>query len=112
MTSDFWQHVGRLADSYVSCGRTTNDRIAGLAEHFRNLSPVAQKEVLGSLQDLAMHLPDLYTVVALQRPTSARVNGNELDPAKNRADAEGKKLEGNKMEGNKTAGAKLTGAVK
>jgi hypothetical protein len=97
MASDFWQHVVRLANSYESCGRTTNDRITGLAEHYKKLSPLAQKEILGSLQELAMHLPDLYTIVALRRPTSDKVAAD--------------RIAGDKVAGAKTAGAKVASAA-
>ena len=61
---DFWVYLVRLSESYNSGGKTGQERAAYALQHFREMPPLAQQEVLNALRNVAVHIPDLYTIAA------------------------------------------------
>jgi len=62
--NDFWLNLHRVAQRYDELGLTNQARFAELLRQFEAMPHLGQREVLQELRELAVHLPDLYTVVA------------------------------------------------
>ena len=60
---DFWLNVCRLAEVYKCEGNVEDERTKNLRDKFKSLPIVAQRELIENLAWLAIHLPDLYTVI-------------------------------------------------
>ena len=61
--NEFWLCAHRLLEAYVAEGRSPDERRENIVEQFCQMPPIAQREVLGELVQLVMHLPELYPAV-------------------------------------------------
>jgi len=73
--SEFWLNVCRLADAYKTAGMVEDERTRNLREQFQSLPLVAQRELVENLAWLAIHLPDLYTVICADAWAAERADG-------------------------------------
>jgi len=66
--------VHQLADAYCSEGMTANERARNIVAEFRDMPPVAQRELLNDFRQLITYCPDLYPqiVAAACEPPPAR----------------------------------------
>ena len=62
--NEFWLNLHRLSESYDSEGANVTERAAHITRQFQDMPGLAQQEVLQELHRLAIHLPELYAVVA------------------------------------------------
>ena len=62
--NEFWLNLHRLSVAYDAEGSTIKERTANICGQFEQMPPVAQQEVLEELRRLAVHLPELYPVIA------------------------------------------------
>jgi len=62
--NEFWLNLHRLSVAFDAEGATNKERAANICRQFEQMPPVAQQEVLDELRRLAIHLPELYPVIA------------------------------------------------
>jgi hypothetical protein len=56
----FWLSLHELAESYRAEGRSGPERTASIIQQFNNMPPIAQRELLRDLLQVASSCPDLY----------------------------------------------------
>ena len=71
--NEFWLNLHRLAEAYDAEGATPEERAENIVAQFRDMPPVARREVLKELVRVAVHIPELYRLVmiAASEPESA-----------------------------------------
>ena len=69
--NEFWLNLHRLHVAYESEGATIKERAANICRQFEQMPPVAQQEVLDELRRLAIHLPQLYPLMAAAAHTGS-----------------------------------------
>jgi hypothetical protein len=57
--NEFWLQLHRLAEAYEAEGRSTGERAQNILGQYREMFPVAQREVLAALRLVAANMPDL-----------------------------------------------------
>jgi len=60
--NEFWLRLHQLAEAYSAEGLTPGERSQNIIGEFVEMPPVAQREVLADLCQIANHCPDLYRV--------------------------------------------------
>jgi hypothetical protein len=68
----FWLYLSRTSDAFDESGATPSARAAMALQQFEEMPPIAQREVLGALANMAYQLPNLFAIV------SARANEANL----------------------------------
>jgi hypothetical protein len=61
--NEFWLNLHRLSEAYDAEGMTTEERADNILEQFRQMPPIARRQVFNDLVRLTMNLPDLYPLV-------------------------------------------------
>jgi hypothetical protein len=72
--NEFWLNLHRLAESYHAEGLTPDERQKNILAQFKEMPPIAQRELLRDLASVMMHCPDLYPAVI------AEANAAEATP--------------------------------
>jgi len=61
--NEFWLNLHRLAESFDAEGLTTDERATNIVDQFRDMPPIAQRQLLGELLRIITALPDVYPLV-------------------------------------------------
>jgi len=62
--NEFWLGAHRLAEAYVAEGLTPEERAVNITDELLAMPPVVRRQALHDLRTLALHLIDLYPIVA------------------------------------------------
>ena len=65
--NEFWLHLHILAEAYEAEGPTKNERAENIAEQFRNMPRVTQRELFNDLVQLMTACADVYGIVIADR---------------------------------------------
>ena len=65
---DFWLAVHELAEAYRDEGLTPDERTDNVLGQLKELPPITQRELRADLAQVALHVPDLYPLVARGTP--------------------------------------------
>ena len=63
MNQEFWLNLHYLADAYRGEGLTAEERATTILTAFERMPPIARREVLADLAQVAFNLSDLYVTV-------------------------------------------------
>ena len=59
----FWLALHELAEAYDSEGLNPDERARNIADQYQEMPHIAQREVLADLLRIALHVPDLCSVI-------------------------------------------------
>jgi len=81
--NEFWLNLHRLAESYQAEGLTSDDRSKNIVAQFKEMPPIAQRELLRDLASVIVHCPDLYAMVVAEASADeeAAIAGQSLQEA-------------------------------
>jgi len=79
--NEFWLRLHDLSEAYLAEGLTPNERTDNIVNQFREMPPIAQREVLGDLIQLAGRLPDLRPAVIAAANEAEAVNRRKRELA-------------------------------
>jgi hypothetical protein len=72
--NEFWLQLHRLAEAYEAEGRSTSERAENIIGQYREMFPVAQREVLAALHVVAANMPDLCQLVVATAEAQSRTD--------------------------------------
>jgi hypothetical protein len=72
---DFWVSVRQLADAYRQQGLTPDERAVNILGQLKELPLITQRGLRTDLAHVAVHIPDLFPLVA------TAVDDSEADPS-------------------------------
>jgi hypothetical protein len=78
--TEFWLNTHQLSAAYSREGLTPDERLQNIIDQFREMPPIAQRELLDDIGRLVAHLPDVYTL-------AVTVANDRASPAKAKAAA-------------------------